>query len=128
MSYFNAAKLYQDNNLENIVNEASPHKLVELLLRGAIEKITFAKQFMEQKNIEKKGVNISNAISIIESLQSSLDKEKGGQLAENLFDLYEYMNAKLIEANLYNDTTRLDEVMHLLNTIKSGWDGISDVK
>lgn len=126
MSYSKALKSYQDNNLESSVNEANAHKLVELLLRGAIEKIVIAKQFMEQKNLEHKGINISHAISIIDGLQASINKDKGGEVAENLFNLYEYMTRRLVEANFKNETSILDEVIHLLNTVKSGWDEISN--
>ncbi len=128
MSYSKALKNYQQNNLESAVNEASPHKLVEMLLRGAIEKINLSKQFMEQGQIELKGLNISQAISIIDGLQASLDKEKGGDLASNLFELYDYCIRKLIEANLNNDQKILDEVSRLMDTVKSAWDDISDGK
>ena len=53
MSYSKGLSSYQQNNLESAVNEASPHKLVDLLLKGAMEKIELAKQCMVQKNIEK---------------------------------------------------------------------------
>jgi flagellar protein FliS len=128
MTYSNALKSYQENNLESAVNEANPHKLVELLLRGAAEKIMLAKQYMEQKNIENKGINISHAISIIDGLQASINKERGGELAENLFNLYDYMTRRLVEANLKNDALILEEVLNLLGTIKSGWDEISNAK
>lgn len=128
MSYSKALKNYQQNNIEAAVNEASPHKLVELLLHGAIEKINLSKQFMIQNQIELKGINISHAISIIDSLQASLNKEKGGEIAEKLFDLYDYVSRKLVEANLKNDQDLLDEVINLLNTIKSAWDEIADGK
>ncbi len=128
MSYSKGLSSYQQNNLESAVNEASPHKLVDLLLKGAMEKIELAKQCMVQKNIEKKGLNISHAISIIDGLQASLDKEKGGELSENLFNLYEYMSKRLVEANFNNSFIMLDEVMNLLSTVKSGWEEISDAK
>lgn len=128
MSYSKALKNYQQNNLESAVNEASPHKLVELLLSGAIEKITLSKQLMEQDQVELKGANISHAISIIDGLQASLNKEKGGEIAENLFNLYDYSIRKLVEANLKNDQNILDEITSLLTTVKSAWDDISDAK
>lgn len=128
MSYSKALKNYQQNNLESAVNEASPHKLVDLLLSGAIEKITLSKQLMEQDQVELKGANISHAISIIDGLQASLNKEKGGEIAENLFNLYDYSIRKLVEANLKNDQNILDEITSLLTTVKSAWDDISDAK
>lgn len=127
MSYSKALKNYQNNNLESAVNEATPHKLVALLLNGAIEKISLSHQLMEQNQIELKGINISHAISIIDGLQASLNKEKGGEIAENLFNLYDYSIRKLVEANLKNDPNILEEVIKLLSTVKSGWDDIANV-
>lgn len=128
MSYSKALKSYQHTNLESSINEATPHKLVALLLNGAIEKIIISRQLMEQNQIELKGLNISHAISIIDGLQASLNKEKGGNIAENLFNLYDYAIKKLMEANLKNDPNLIDEVINLLNTVKSAWDDISDEK
>jgi flagellar protein FliS len=63
-------------------------------------------------------------MNIIQGLRSSLDKDKGGDIAENLDSLYEYMGRRLLEANVNNDIAILDEVYGLLAEIKQGWDGI----
>ena len=92
-----------------------------MLIDGALEKISSAKGFMQRNEIADKGNYISWAISIIEGLRLSLDSDAGGEVAENLENLYEYMGRRLLEANLNNDEKMLDEVSDLLNTIKSAW-------
>lgn len=103
---------------------ANPHRLIQMLMEGALEKISKAKGFMQNGDIAKKGEHISWAISIIEGLRVSLDHSQGGQISENLESLYIYMNSRLTQANLNNSVEMLDEVTGLLVDIKSGWDAI----
>jgi len=103
---------------------ANPHRLIQMLMEGALEKISKAKGFMTNGNIAKKGEHISWAISIIEGLRVSLDHSQGGKISENLESLYVYMNSRLTQANLHNSVEMLEEVSGLLLDIKSGWDAI----
>src|SRR5690606_28550537 len=98
-----AMKAYQQVKKEGSLQFADPYNLVLMLMQGAIDKLQLARGFMMQKNIEQKGLMISFAISIIDALQSSLDKEKGGEIAGNLFDLYSYSMNELVTANMEND-------------------------
>jgi flagellar protein FliS len=93
-------------------------------MENALEKMALAKGFMERNNVHDKGINISLALSIIEALQTSLDKEQGGEIAENLYNLYAYMLNTLLEANLQNDVHKIDEAIKVLITIKEGWDKV----
>lgn len=104
--------------------EASPHRLVQMLFEGAIERISTARIAMEHGNIPLKGERISRAIDILEGLRGSLNMEQGGEISSNLEDLYIYMQQRLMDANANNDITLLDEVSKLLHDIKSGWDAI----
>ncbi len=108
------------------IEEASPHRLIQMLMEGALEKIAQAKGFMEGGDIPNKGRHISWAISIIDGLRISLDKDAGGDIAENLDSLYEYMTRRLVEANLRNDKSILEEVSGLIIEIKSAWDAIPE--
>jgi flagellar protein FliS len=104
------------------VEFASPHRLIQMLMAGALEKIATAKGFMVRGETAAKGEHISWAISIIGGLQSSLDMDAGGEIAQNLDDLYTYMARRLTEANMNDDPGGLDEVMSLLLEIKGAWD------
>ncbi len=95
-----------------------------MLMEGVQEKLLSAKGYMAAKNIAKKGEHISWAISIIDSLRACLNTEQGGEVAENLGSLYDYMETRLLEANLKNDPAIIDEVGQLMAQIKSGWDAI----
>ena len=116
---------YKQVGVQNNVADASPHRLVQMLMEGALGKIAAAKGHMERGEIRPKGEQIGCAISILEGLKASLDKEKGGEIAQNLEDLYIYMERRLIEANRENDTSRLDEVSDLLRQVKEAWDAIA---
>jgi flagellar protein FliS len=106
------------------VTDADPHQLVQMLLDGALRKIAIVKGLMTRDDVAKKGEVIGQAISIIGGLRSSLDLSAGGELAANLDSLYEYMERRLLEANLNNDVVILDEVSSLLHEIKSAWQSI----
>jgi len=122
----NALDQYSRNAVQTGVESASPHRLIQMLMEGALGKIAAAKGNMEHGNIQVKGDQIGSAISILDGLKSSLDKEKGGEIAQNLDDLYVYMERRLIEAHSNNDTAILDEVSDLLRQIKEAWDAIGD--
>lgn len=120
-----ALNAYGQNSLDAAVSAASPHKLVVLLYEGAIKAISLAKIHMENGATAERGAAISKAIAIIEEgLRLSLDKEKGGELAENLDALYDYMARQLLEANIHNKLEPLDVVLKLLVDIKEAWEGI----
>ncbi|MBI5040583.1 MAG: flagellar export chaperone FliS [Gammaproteobacteria bacterium] len=108
------------------VSSASPHRLVQMLMEGALDRIATAKGCLERKQIAVKGQQISMAISIVNGLRASLDLDAGQEIAHNLDDLYAYMERRLFEANLRNDSSILDEVTGLIKQIKDAWDAIGD--
>ena len=122
----NGLQAYQRVNAQTSITDADPHKLIQLLYSGALERINMAKARMQANDIEGKGRLTSKAIEIIGGLRSFLDFEKGGDLAERLEGLYDYMERTLFEANVKNDPAKLDEVAELLRSIKEGWDGIRE--
>lgn len=118
---------YNSVSLETSVLNADPHRLIAMLFEGALVSISKAKNETLQKQTADKGKSISHAIAIIgEGLNASLDKNVGGELAQNLSSLYDYMVRRLIEANLKNDTAALDEVTGLLTELQGAWNSIRD--
>lgn len=105
---------------------ASPHRLIQMLMEGALEKIAFARGLIERNKLAEKGRNITWAISIIQGLSDSLDLEAGGEIAANLEGLYDYMVRCLLIANKENDISKLDEVASLLKEVKSAWDAMPE--
>ena len=112
---------YTQTNIESIVHEATPHKLIEMLFKGAKDALSQAVGAIERKDFEAKSKKISKATEIILNLRTYLDKEKGGEVADNLNELYTYMAKVLIDANRTNDTEKLREVSALLDTVVDGW-------
>lgn len=119
-----AMNQYKQVGTKVAVDVADPHHLIQMLLDGALEKINSAKYNLVQENVAKKGEDIGRAISIIDGLITSLDMDNGGEIAQNLLALYDYMQRKLVEANLNNEMDPLNEVASLLNEIKAGWSAI----
>lgn len=128
MSYsptmFNAIEEYTQLALRTDIETASPHRLILLLLNGALDKLRAARTAMARNNIAAKGSNITWAMSIIDGLRASLNHERGGKIAANLDALYDYMTRTLVSANLHNDDLKLAEVERLLGEIRAGWKGI----
>jgi flagellar protein FliS len=111
---------------ESEVAYASPHRLVQMLMDGALDKVATAKGCLERKDLAGKSRHISWAMSIVNGLRSSLDLESGGAIAVNLDDLYGYMTRRLIDASVHNDTAALDEVIDLILEIKGAWDAMPE--
>lgn len=125
MNTTTAINAYTKIGIESGVNAADPHKLISMLFQGALLAIANAKNGILRKDIAAKGASISRAIAIIgEGLNASLDKSVGGELAQNLSSLYDYMVMRLITANLKNDVDALNEVTRLLTDLKGAWDSI----
>lgn len=125
MNAMAALKQYQTVNTQAQAIEASPHRLIQMLMEGGLSRLAQARGAMARDQVALKGELISKAIGIIGGLREGLNLELGGEVAANLDSLYEYMIARLTEANVHNDAAALDEVAGLLRNVKAGWDAIS---
>lgn len=112
---------YQRVNNVGSVEGANPHQLILMLMNGALERLTQARGAIERRDIALKGAMIGKATTIIGGLQGSLDRNQAPDYVDNLDRLYDYMQRRLLEANLKNDVTIVDEVSDLLKTLKSTW-------
>lgn len=114
---------YQQVNA-NSAAYADPHRQVQMLMEGALDRLAGAKGAIQRDEVTLKGDLLSKAIAIIAGLQASLDRGAGGEIASNLADLYDYMQRRLLQANLKSDIEAIDEVAELLRDIKQAWDAI----
>ncbi len=124
MSYAAAVRQYQTASTVGSATDASPHKLIEMLYAGALERLAAASGALQRGDIAAKARLIGSAVAITEHLRLSLDREAGGALASNLDALYEYMTRRLLKVNADNDAAALDEVMRLLRELKGAWEQI----
>lgn len=121
-----ALNAYRNVGIESIVGSATPHQLVVMLFAGARAAVASAHAHMDRGNIAAKCEAISKAIAIIDGgLKASLDLSVGGQLAQNLSDLYVYMTQRLLQANASNDRGALHEVAQLLQQLGGAWESLA---
>ncbi|BCW95204.1 MAG: flagellar export chaperone FliS [Fimbriimonadales bacterium] len=114
-----------DRYLETAVETASPARLIVMLYDGAIRFINEAAHAMRQRDYETQNAKLQRAQKILAELISSLDFDKGGEIAENLFRLYTYMYNQLVEANINDNHERLEHVVGLLSELREAWDTIA---
>ena len=121
----NAAHAYANVGLETGVVAASPHQLIIMLYEGAELAVRMAIKHMNEGDIAKKSASISKASSIIlDGLKAALDPQQGGEIAQRLDTLYDYMNNRLMLAHVKNQTAPLEEVLGLLRELRGAWQQI----
>ncbi len=113
----NPYQKYQQNQIDT----ASPGKLLIMLYDGALKFIKAAREGIADEDIEKANNNIIKVQDIVTELMTFLDMEKGGDISANLYNLYEYMSSRLVEANIKKDEEILTEVEGLLKDMKGTW-------
>jgi len=121
-----ALRQYQKVNGVAQTSEASPHRLVQMLMQGGLDRIAQAKGAIARNDAAQRGVLIGKAIGIIGGLREGLDLENQAEALVDIDSLYAYMSKRLVEANIKNDPEILNEVARLLITLKEGWDAIGD--
>jgi len=125
MNPMRALRQYQSVNAYAQTSEASPHRLVQMLMQGGLDRIAQAKGALERKDIATKGLCIGKAVAIIGGLREGLNQEEVATSLAKVDSLYDYMMRRLTEANISNDEKILDEVGGLLSNVKEGWDAIA---
>ena len=122
------AEQYRKVGATSSILEASPHKLVQLLLEGACTRVRMAMACMERGDQAGKGKAIGRTCDILGHLAGTLDMDKGGEIAQNLAALYDYIQLRLTEGNLNNDRAAFQEALDLLCEIEAGWSAIPSAR
>ncbi len=115
---------YQGVDIDAGVSSANPHQLIEMLLRGALDRIAIARAAIERGDLPEKARRLSTAVAIVQELAACLNLEQGGEMAANLQRLYDYLMRRLVEANANADAAILDEVAELLMQVYRAWEGL----
>ena len=119
-----AIDLYQETQVCGSAMYADPHALITQMFDGALTRIAQAKGAISRGDVAAKAELISKAVSIVGGLEGCINHKAGGELADNLSNLYQYMSITLAEANIHDDIAKLNEVSKLLLEIKSAWEQI----
>jgi flagellar protein FliS len=112
---------YNSVSVHGGVASADPHRLVQMLLDAAAERMLTARGCIERGETVRKAKLLHSCVILIAELRGILNLAEGGSLAQNLSALYGYITRQLLLANLNNDTGRLTEVLGLLGNIRSAW-------
>ena len=113
---------YLNQYKQNSVLTASPETILIMLYDGAINFLLRAKIAIEEKNIEQTHTYITKTQKIIREFMDTLDMDTGGDMAQNLYRLYDYLHYRLVQANIKKDTEMIDEVLGHLRSLKQTWE------
>ncbi|MCD2512742.1 flagellar export chaperone FliS [Comamonas endophytica] len=117
-----ATSAYRQVGVQSMVDGASPHQLIKMLFDGLISTLHGARGAIERGDIGEKVRHIGKAVRILqEGLLGAVDRERGGEVANNLAMLYEYCVGRLTLANARNDVKLVEEVADLVGTVSQGW-------
>ncbi len=117
-----AANAYKQVGVQSVVDGASPHTLIQLLFDALEASLNAAKGAMQRGDVGEKGRQIGRAVRILEEgLKAALNREQGGEIAQNLASLYDYGITQLTLANLRNDVGLLESVQSVLAPVAQGW-------
>ena len=120
-AYSKFAESYGSVQVVTGVATADNIQLIQMLFDGLTESLSSAKGHIQNNAIEEKSKSLSRAGRIVVGLQGALDFERGGELAQNLNELYSYVTRRLFHVNAYNDLVVLDEVQSLIQDIAQAW-------
>ncbi|HEY4581546.1 MAG TPA: flagellar export chaperone FliS [Lysobacter sp.] len=119
------ASQYRQTAVSSAVLDADPHRLVALMFNGLRERLQLAAACVDTGNVARKGQAITEASTIVGHLDGSLNMEAGGEIAQNLSALYDYVQRRLLQANMTNDAAILVECDGLIADIESAWNAIA---
>ena len=118
---------YGDVKVTTGVSSANGVQLIQMLFDGLLESLAATKGHIQNGAIVEKGKSIARASRIVIGLQGALDYERGGDLANNLNELYGYVTRRLLHVNARNDLDALEEIFGLMNEIRTAWEGVPDL-
>lgn len=119
--YHRNLKAYKVTSVAADLAVADPHRVIQLMMQGFLERLAQAKGAIERGDMEAKSIAVSKAQGLLHGLQDALDMSQG-TISEDLYALYSYMDDRIWDASLTRDIVPLDETMELMLTIKSAWD------
>lgn len=123
-AYKTHASEYREVSRRSAIEGASPHKLTEMLMEGALKQIFLAQIAIDKNDIEGRGKSINKALAIITELRETIDLDNGGSIAENLMNLYMFMEGQLFDAHSRENKEALQNTASLMSEILDAWKAI----
>lgn len=116
---------YGAASLEAEIMTASQHKMTLMLFDGALKAMRKMAFNIREQDTEEKGKAVKKALDIIgNGLRASLDLAAGGEVAERLDIVYQYIEQKLLESHLKNNADEVDQLIDMLKGIRDAWEEI----
>ena len=122
--HFKALESYSTGSTATQAAVANRVELIQMLFDGLIDSLSAARGHIEHSAIEEKSKSLTRASRIVVGLQAALDLDKGGELANNLNELYGYVTRRLFHVNARNDLEALEEIYGLMSEIREAWEGV----
>lgn len=119
-------KTYQNINVESGINASDPHTIISMLFDGILQSVSVAKGAIERKDLATKSIQLNKAMSILRSLQDSLDHDSEPKISDNFNDLYAFCIDRLTEVSVSLDSSIIDEVVDLLKPLAEAWKNIPE--
>jgi flagellar secretion chaperone FliS len=120
--YNDRSNAYRDT----AVQTSSPTKLVVMLYEGAIRFLRESVIAIESQDLNAKRHSIDRAVAIVQHLQDTLDMERGGQVAQDLARLYDYIASRILDGSAQLETAPLEEAIKLLKVVLAGWEQVAE--
>lgn len=117
---------YQTVNRESGLNVADPHTIISMMFDGLFESVSIVKGAIERNDFETKSKQLNKAMSILRSLQDSLDTESEPKISANFYELYAYCIDRLVDVSVSKDCSIIDEIVNLLKPLSDAWKNISE--
>ncbi len=125
MLHRNAIKAYQVAEQDSLVDGADPHTLVQILFDELIRSLELAKLAMDTSDLPAKSAHVTKSLTLLHVLATSLDFEKGGEVATSLSQLYDWSRRKVIIAGRDKNGAGVEEVRRTISEIASAWHAIA---
>ncbi len=123
--YDDGFEAYQQTQVEAKAASADPHQLVLMLVDGFLDELDRIEGHLEAKQLDRKAQSVARCMDILSGLDTALDMKKGGAIAQQLHDLYDFCGRQLFEVSLKNDPAGLAVIRKVMNDLREGWQALA---
>ncbi|MGI6456821.1 MAG: flagellar export chaperone FliS [bacterium] len=111
----------QQQYLKTQIETASQPQLLLLIFDAAVRKLHLAKKAIQSRSIEKAHIELTKVQKMFTELMVALDFDIGGDIAHQLMRIYDFIYHRLVQANIRQDISIIDEVLPIVESLREGW-------